>query len=151
MAYGWIATLAEADTYFLEERLRTSAWDALTDDEKKKDLNNSYNRILYDDRLNIPSSPTAAQLAKLKIGQLEYGYYLAQHMSDEDRRIGLQAQHITKAGIVEETYDKDRLDDLPVPQFVLAILSEFNKEVVFAAVDIDRDEEESVNTDVTDL
>lgn len=151
MAYGWIATLAEADTYFLTERLRTSAWDALTDDEKKKDLNNSYNRILHDGRLNIPASPTAAQLVALKIGQLEYGYYLAQHMEDEDRRMGLQAQHVTKAGIVEETYDKDRLDDLPVPQFILAVLSEFSKALVFAAMDIDRDEEESVSEDVTDL
>jgi len=76
MTYGWIASVAEADTYFLTERLRTSAWDVLTEDEKKKDLNNSYNRILHDDRLNIPSSPTAAQLVALKIGQLEYGYYL---------------------------------------------------------------------------
>jgi len=151
MAYGWIATVAEADTYFLKERLRTSAWDVLTNAEKEKDLYHSYNRILHDDRLNIPSSPTAAQLIKLKLGQLEYGYYLAQHLNDEDRRMGLQAQHVQRAGIIEETYDKDRLDDLPVPQFVVAILDEFVKAVVFAAMDIDRDEEESVNEDVTDL
>ena len=151
MAYGWIASVAEADAYFLEERLRTSAWDVLTDDEKKKDLNNAYNRIIHDDRLNIPSSPTAAQLVKLKIGQLEYGYYLAQHMNDEDRRMGLQAQHVTRAGIVEETYNKDQLNELPVPQSVLVILSDFSKAVVFVAVDIDRDEKESVNEDVTDL
>lgn len=151
MAYGWIENVAEADTYFLKKRLRTTSWDILTNAEKEKDLYHSHNRILHDSRLNIPSSPTAAQLVKLKLGQLEYGYYLAQHLNDEDRRMGLQAQHVQRAGIVEETYDKDRLDDLPVPQFVVAILDEFVKAVVFVAMDIDRDEEESVNEDVTDL
>jgi hypothetical protein len=153
MAFGWIVTVLEANTYFLEQRLNTTAWDALTIDstinEKEKVLMNAYNRILYDDRLSIPASPTAAQLVILKLAQCEYSYYLAQHLNDEDRRMGLQAQHVTKAGVVEETYDKDRLDALPIPQFVLAILAPFLKATVFAAVNIDRDEEESVDEDVT--
>ena len=148
---GW-STLAEATSYFADQRLSTTAWDGLADDDaKNKVLNNAYNRIKYCPKLSVPASPSAAELIKLKLGQWEFAYYLATHLADEDRRMGLQAQHVVGAGIVKETYDKDRLDEIPIPQFVLDILIDFNKYTdAFVMMEIDRDEDESVDEDVVD-
>ena len=80
-------------------------------------------------------------------------YYLAQHLEDEDRRKGLQAQATIGAGIIQEKYNKDMLTELPVPPFVEAMLEDagFLTESAFAMVDIDRDEDESVDTKVDDF
>ena len=148
---GW-STLAEAETYFANNRLETSEWDLLADDDKKnKCLNTSFNRITYAKQWAIPSSPTAAELVILKIAQQEMGYYIALHLADEDRRKGLQAQGVIKAGIIKEDYFAEWLDKLPFPPIVIAILDPFLDEKEFYAVDIDRDETKAIGENVTDF
>ena len=150
MAIGWMDTLDEADTFF-KTRLNSSAFTDLGGDEREAALTTAYNRIRYCDNYSIPASPTVAQKAELKIAQCEMAIYMAIHLSDEDRRKGLQIQGVTQAGIVEENYDKDWLDKLPIPPIVDSILKDFKTAVSLGMVDIDRDEEESVDTDATDV
>lgn len=151
---GW-STLAEAESYFADERLETTVWDALaSNDIKNKALNMAYNRIYYHPDYAVPAAgdETAAQKVKLIKIQSEMANYLAVHLADEDRRKGLQAQATIEAGIVKESYDKDKLDELPVPPIVDAMLEEegFTTGKAFGLVDIDRDEDESVDYDATD-
>ena len=146
---GW-STLVEAQTYFENSRLETTEWDLLsTDDMKNKCLNTAYNRIIYAKQFSIPSSPTAADLVKLKLAQQEMGYYLAIHLDDEDRRKGLQAQGVIKAGIIKEDYHSDWLDKLPFPPIVLNILEPFLNEKEFMTSNIDRDEDKAAGDDVS--
>lgn len=152
MSIGWMTNLAEANAYFINERLETDSWDGLANDAiKTKALWNGYNRIYYNPDYSIPSSPTVAQLVRLKKAQCEMAYYLTVHLADEDRRKGLQIQGVTQAGIVEESYDKDWLDKLPIPPIVDLMLEDFKTAVGFGMVDIDRDEDESVDEDTTDV
>ena len=158
MSVGWFDDLDDAKAYFTTERLITTSWDtvvALGDPTATKAVINAYNRILYDPRYDVPTyaDATAAQLVVLKKINGEMAYYLAQHLEDEDRRKGLQAQAVIGAGIVKETYDKDMLDEMPIPPFVDALLKEegFMTEKAFGMVDIDRDEDESVDTKVDDF
>lgn len=156
MPIGWFDNLADAEDYFTNERLITTAWDDLTlDATKTKAVVNAYNRIYYDPRYAVPTyaAATAAQLVILKKVNGEMAYYLAQHLQDEDRRKGLQAQAVIKAGIVKEDYYKEMLDELPVPPFVDALLEAegFTTDVAFGMVDVDRDEDESVDTKVDDF
>ena len=150
MAIGWMDDLNEADTFF-NTRLNNSAWINLDGDERTAALTTAYNRIRYCPDYSIPASPTIAQKAKLKDAQCEMAIYMATHLADEDRRKGLQIQGVTHAGIVEENYDKDWLDKLPIPPIVDSILEDFKTVIGFGLVDIDRDEEESVDTDATDV
>jgi len=158
MSLGWFDDLPDAKAYFTTERLVTTSWDALVvlgDPTATKAVINAYNRIYHDPRYAVPTyaDATAAQLVILKIVNGEMAYYLAQHQEDEDRRKGLQAQATIEAGIVEEKYDKDKLYDLPVPPIVDALLEEegFVTEKAFGMVDVDRDEDESVDTKVDDF
>ena len=150
---GW-ASLAEAELYFANERLKTTHWDDLANnDEKNKTLNMAYNRIYYcpDYAVPVAGAETAAQLVILIKVQSEMAYYMALHLADEDRRMGLEAQHVTHAGIVKEIYDKDKLGEIPIPPIVDALLEDFKTELAMSMVDLDRDEEESVDTEVDEF
>ena len=147
MSLGWFTDLADAIAYFETERLVTTAWDAFTDDAlKSKAVTNAYNRIYYDPKYSLPTyaTATAAELITLKKVNGEMAYYLAQHMEDEDRRKGIQAQGVVSAGIVKEVYDKDMLDKLPLPPIVEGLLSEFETGG-FYAVGIERDEDDDID------
>ena len=150
---GW-ASLAEAEFYFANERLRKTHWTALADaDEKNMALNMGYNRIHYcaDYATPVAGAETAAQLIVLIKAQAEMAYYIALHLEDEDRRKGLQVQAVIHAGIVKEIYDKDKLKEIPIPAAVDALLEPFKTEEAMAIIDIDRDEDESVDTEVDEF
>lgn len=156
MSLGWFDDLDDAKAYFTNERLITTAWAALLvlgDPTATKAIKNAYNRIYHDPRYDVPTyaDATPAQLIVLKIINGEMAYYLAQHMEDEDRRMGLRAQGVTKAGIVKEEYKDDVT--LPVPPIVDDMLDEegFIIEKAFGIVDTDRDEDESVHTKVDEF
>ena len=148
---SWFLNLADAEAYFTDERLGTDVWDELTDTEKPKVVVQAYNRIYYDIRWTLPTSlgATADELVILRKINGEMAYYLALHLADEDRRKGIQAQATIEAGIVKEKYDIGRLDEAPVPAVVIAMLAPWlTLPTMFGAVDLARDEEESVNTKV---
>ena len=101
---GW-TTLSGANSYFATERLDSTFWDALNassgeKDEKSAVLHMAYNRIRFHSGFTVPSSPTTAQTERLSMAQYELAYYLAEHLVDEDRRKGIQAQGVVGAGIV---------------------------------------------------
>lgn len=162
MAIGWVSDLAAAESYFLNERVESPAWDSLPvtsggRDGKTAALKMAYNRLRTCKDFAIPTTPTADQTERLKIAQCETAYYLAQHLADEDKRKGLHAQGVVGAGIVQETYvrfssDSRQLMDIPLPPIVYQLLDDMKvAEVPFYAVDIDRREDESVDTNVVGL
>ena len=155
MSLGWFDSLVNAKAYFTIERLVTKAWDDLsTDALKTKAVINAYNRVYYDPRYDVPTyaAATAAQLVILKKVNGEMAYYLAQHLDDEDRRMGLRNQGVIKAGIVKEDYKDDSIE-LPVPPFIDALLADegFVTEKAFGMVDIARDESKSVDEKVDEF
>jgi len=152
MAWDYFTNQVEADLYFTNERLDSTAWTALLAN-KEKCINMAYNRIFYAPGFSLPTmaAATPAQLVILKKAVAEMAYYLAVHLSDEDRRKGIQVQGTIEAGIVQEKYSADWLDKLPIPPFVLALLDPFKTYLPFAKCDIDRNENYSVNEDVTGL
>lgn len=145
---GWFDALSTAESYFTAERLNTTAWDALSTDAKKtKALTQAYNRLYYSGLFELPTyaEASAAQLIVLQKAQAEMAYYLAQHLADEDRRKGIQAQGVTEAGIVKETYSEANLSDIPIPPLVAGILVDYSTEgeaFYVSAVDRDEDEED---------
>ena len=156
MAIGWFADLAAAEDYFADERLETEAWDDLDNALKTKALNQAYNRLYHSKEFILPTYTEAsvADLVVLTKAQAEMAYYLAIHLDDEDRRKGLQAQAVTEAGIVKEKYDAEKLYDTAIPPFVRDLLCAYlagTPETYFGAVDICRDENESVDEDVCDF
>ena len=156
MSIGWFATLDEARDYFIDERLETEAWDDLFESAgtlETKALKQAYNRIYYDPRWALPTyaEASAEELVELQKANAEMAYYLAIHIADEDRRKGLQAQGVTDAGIVKEKYSEKKLYDLPVPPMVIAILAPWKTGRHFRAIDLERDEGESVDTKVHDF
>jgi hypothetical protein len=153
MAIGWFDNLTDGNNYFINERLETSAWDELEDIYRTKALNTAYNRLYYCKDYSLPTyaQASAVQRIILKKAQAEMAYYLAQHLADEDRRKGLQAQGVTDAGIVKESYDLNYLDKLPIPPFVDELLADFKTAKSFALIDIDRDEDESAGDEVADV
>ena len=157
---GW-STLAEATTYFTDERLETTVWDAIVaigvltvNDIKNKALNMAYNRIYYDPRYAVPvaGAETATQKIILIKVQCEMANYLLVHLADEDRRMGLRGQGVIKAGIVKEDYKDDSIE-LPVPAFIDALLDAegFTTEKAFGMVDLARDEDKSVDEKVDEF
>jgi len=156
MPTGWFTSLSQARTYFDTERLETEAWDDLFSSVgtlETKVLIQAYNRLYYDPRWTLPTyvEASAAQLTELQKANAEMAYYLAVHLADEDRRKGLQAQGVIAAGVVKETYSESYLMSLPVPPFVIAILEPWATAKPFGAVNVARDEEESVETKVHDF
>jgi len=150
---GW-STLAEAVAYFANERYVTTHWDATTtNDLKNKVLNMAYNRIHYCPDYDTPAKAdaTAAQKIFLIKAQAEMAYYFCLHLADEDRRMGLQSQNVIKAGIVKEDYYAEMLNNLPIPAIVDNLLADFKTEISMAMIDIDRDEDESVDTEVDEF
>jgi hypothetical protein len=156
-AIGYLTT-TEADAYF-STRLASDAWTTIPADsnfvKKIAALTTAYDRLFYCGLFDLPTfaDATAAQLVFLKKAQAEMAHYLLLHLADEDRRLGLQAQNVTVAGIVKEQYRESDLNTLPIPAFITAGLEAAGFSTApapFYAVDIDRDENESVNTDVTD-
>jgi len=148
---GWFDVLGTANAYFTDKRFGTSEWDAEADADKTKALWNAYNRIYYDPAYNVPAyaDATAAQLVVLQVANAEMAYYIIQHLNDEDRRKGIQAQGVIKAGIVKEDYYAEFLDKLPVPPFVDAILDQFKANLPLHIVNLERDEDEGVDYDPT--
>lgn len=145
MAIGWLLNLTSGTDYFTEERLRDSFWTSLaTDALKTRAIINAYNRLYYGNEFVLPTyaEASADQLVVLRKANCEMAYYIAQHLSDEDRRKNIQAQGVIRAGIVKETYLEEMLKNTPVPPFVrdMLIAAGFKKRKFFNIVELERDE-----------
>jgi hypothetical protein len=147
--YGWFADITDADDYFLNERLETEAWDDLDSlasagAYKIKALMHAYNRLFYSPNWSLPdyAHATAAQLIILTKAQAEMAYYLGVHVlyGDEDRRKGIQAQGVIRAGIVQEDYLESMMDAVPIPPPVQDLLEPWSTSKPIALFNIDRRE-----------
>lgn len=144
MSVGWFINLADAEAYFLTERLQTGHWDGLSGDPTKtKAVIQGFNRIYYSSEFTTPlfADASADQLVILRKVNGEMAYYLAEHLEDEDIRKNLQAQAVKKAGVVKEDYSEDMLMDVPVPPWVWDMLKKggFVTKTQFKIVEIERD------------
>lgn len=158
MSIGYFVDIADANDYFDLERLETSAWDALLEItghyERSKAVTQAFNRLYFDPRWTLPdyAHATADELEILRKANAEMAYYLAVHLEAEDHRKGLQAQATTEAGVVKEKYDTARADTVPVPAAVVAMLAPWViLPTAFGIVNLERDEEESVDTKVDEF
>lgn len=151
MPIGWFLNLAAADTFFLEEQFDTTAWDAETPANKTKAILHAYNRIYYSSQFDVPTyiGATAAEKEILSRANGVFAKYIIIHIQDEDRRHGIIDQGVIEAGIVEETYSEDAMGKAPIPAVVKDMLEDFSNLIYFGKTDIDRDEDESVDTNVT--
>jgi hypothetical protein len=145
MAVGWLHNIANAETYFLKERLYYSFWTGLSTNTKKEaSLIHAYNRLYYGNEFALPTyaEASADQLVVLRKANCEMAYYIAQHLADEDRRKNIQAQGVIRAGIVKETYLEEMMKNTPVPPFVrdMLIAAGFKKTKLFKVVALERDE-----------
>lgn len=136
MAIGWFPDIATADTYF-GNRYGAEGWASLTT-EKTPLLTSAYNRIRFSKMFSVPAGAGGVTLAKLQAAQAELAWYIYIHAQDEDRRKGLQAQGVTTAGVVQETYDADMAGKNAFPAAVLDLLDEFRVKGFFL-IDIKRD------------
>jgi len=135
------ATVADADNY-LNHRVGADAyWGNLDNAEKEIPLVTAYNWLTECGQYTFPDAITPRMI----MAQAEMALFLLQHGADLDIRMGLQAQGVTVAGIVRETYRGD--PGVPVPPVVKAMLRDYDKARSFAIVDIERDEDHGVDYD----
>lgn len=93
---SWV-TLAEAETYF-SGRVKTTAWDALTDQVKEDYLRTAFRWILYDPQYSAPKS---ADDDAVKNGQCEAALFLINYYDEFTKREALIA-----SGVTSFTYSK---------------------------------------------
>lgn len=117
MAIGWMNDVAQADTYFVT-RLSSAAWSAASAGNKQAALWTAYHRLIDCDAYTLEeTTPTSAPLRR---AQCEMAFYMLKHLGAEDHRLGIQAQGVVSAGIVQESYKQEM--ELPIPAIVDAIL-----------------------------
>lgn len=154
MPFGYFTTVGDADDYFNTERSESGAWVGIADEKKKESLlTGAYNRLFYNSQWNLPTlaAATAAQLIILKKANAEMAYYMAIHLNAEDRRKGIQAQAVIKAGIVKEDYFAEMIDNVPIPAFIKDLLAGFAAGSWIGLIDIGRDEDKSVSEKIDNM
>jgi hypothetical protein len=129
------ATLAEAELYFKGRIGASTFWSTAF---KPAALISAFNYLYYSGYYDFPTTPTQA----MKIAQCEMALFLLQHQADMDARMGLQAQGVIQSGIVQETYSKDAVGQIPIPALVSNLLEEHETGSPLLAADVTRDDEE---------
>jgi hypothetical protein len=140
-----MANEAQADTYFAT-RLNATAW---TGTNKTPALWTAYHRLI--DCADYDLSATTPTSEPLRRAQCEMAYYMLKHLSAEDHRLGIQAQGVISAGIVQEAYKEEM--KVPIPAIVDDILSKagFKKyKAPFKMIAIGRDDTLDSNDKITE-
>lgn len=135
---SWIS-LAEANDYFAT-RVGSSLWNESNPIEKAQALVSAFNQLSGCGLFDIPSEITS----NLKNAQCEMALFILKYQEDIDARKGLQAQGVSSAGIVQETYDKDMMSQVPVPPIVKSMLSEYESGSNLEALEAKRDDDEEI-------
>jgi len=128
---SWIL-LADAEIYMLGRLGASKFWNTTVD--KIAALITAYTQLANCGRWEIP-----AEISEdMEIAQCEMALYLLQHLEDSDTRAGLQAQGVTAAGIVQETYDPDAKDELAIPAIVKRLFKAYETESSIEIVHLHR-------------
>lgn len=137
------ATLAYAETYFTTRLNADVFWNStVTDAKKEAALITAYEFLMGCGEYSIASDSSDVAVKK---AQCEMALFLLQHLADMDARKGIQAQGVSQAGIVQETYDMSKVGEMPLPPIVKRLLKDSAVEGVgFGGVDVTRDDVEDV-------
>jgi len=128
----WL-TESEADAYF-ETRLGASDFWA-TGTEKTAALTTAQNFIESSGLFSLPTAATAV----MRNAVCEQALFLLMH--NTDRRVGLQAQGVTWAGVIKEKYGGEV--NIPICPMAAEMLSDYATAGA-GIVGLERDEEEDV-------
>jgi len=146
MAIGWMTDNAQADTYFTQ-RLSSAAWTTATEANQTASLWTAYYRLIDCDAYTLDATtPTSEPLRR---AQCEMAFYLLKHLAAEDHRMGIRAQGVLAAGIVQENYKDDV--ELPIPAIVDAILDKAGFKAAatsFFVAAIGRDDSKDIDEEV---
>jgi hypothetical protein len=115
-------TIAFADDYF-DERWGTSAWAALTNNQKTVLLIHAYNWINQQPDISIPASSTTTIV---KQAQCEVAWYIYSYFDSHEKRRALYIQGVTKFKISKFSED---LQGASFPEFVKGMLKDFITEI----------------------
>lgn len=139
---SWIS-VTDATTYYATRLNADKYWPAsLTDAQKDAALITAFRMLMDCGLFSLSASDTSDAV---KRAQMEMALFLLQHGEDIDARKGLQAQGVTQAGIVSETYDLDKAGVFPIPPIVRQLLKDSVIEGAgFGACDVTRDDTEDV-------
>ncbi len=130
--YGWV-TMEEAETY-MSLRLNAAAyWHSGI--SKEAALMTAYNYLVNSGLFSFPDDASD----NMKTAQFETALFLLQHLEDMDARLGLQAQGVRQAGVVQESYE---VADLPLPNTIGRLLTVYKVENGFRSIEIERDDDE---------
>jgi len=107
---SWV-TIAQANTYFLT-RYGAGAWASLLDIDKEALLITAYNRIKNSNSVTI-----GAVTVKIKIGQMEYAWYIYGNNAEIEKHQALANQGIKQFNIgnFSETIENPNF----IPDFIL--------------------------------
>jgi len=132
--YGWV-TETEANNYMFTRLGASTYW--YTGADKVAALTTAYNMLTA----GSWSFPTTISL-NMQNAQFEMALFLLQHQAGMDARMGLQAQGVTQAGIVEETYKGDGSLEIPFPPMVKKFLYAYETKTGAEIMEVSRDDDE---------
>ncbi|NCC60049.1 MAG: hypothetical protein EOM12_03735 [Verrucomicrobiae bacterium] len=136
---SWV-TVEYANTYFSTRLNAYTFW--TTGTSKEAALVTAYEFLMGCGQYSIAADSTDPAVKK---AQCEMALFLLQHGADMDSRKGIQAQGVTQAGIVGESYDLAMAGTVPLPPIVKQLLKDSMIEGSgFGATDITRDDTEAV-------
>lgn len=138
--YGWI-NVTDANTYMATRLGASKYWTDTA--EKAAALQTAYNQIMGSNLFNFSDTGTATQI--MKDAQCEMALFLLAHQEDMDVRLGLQAQGVSAAGIVNETYKPENIDGIPIPPIVRKLLDAYKVSTPIGMAVLERDEEEDLD------
>jgi hypothetical protein len=133
------ASWQEAEDYFATRFGVGTNWSALTDANKIAALISAYRQLINCSDFTIAADDVTDVV---KNAQCEMALFLIIHQTDMDARKGLQAQGVTQAGIVGETYDKDMASRAAVPAMIRSMLTDYESGSPLLQADAERDDEE---------
>jgi hypothetical protein len=135
---GWIL-LVDAETYMATRVGATKYWHSGA--EKIAALMTAYNQLVACGLFDFPVDVSV----NMKNAQCEMALFLLIHQEDMDTRMGLQAQGVTQAGIIQETYNPDNVDAIPIPPIVKTMLESYKTDTDIHVIGIERDEDEEIS------
>ena len=136
--YGWV-TLEEAETYMASRLGAEKYWH--TGVSKTAALTTAYNQLNACGWFDFPTDIST----NMKNAQCEQALFLLIHQEDMDVRLGLQAQGVSAAGIVQETYGKE-IEGIPISPHAKQMLEDYEDadKSAFQVKEISRDDDEDV-------
>lgn len=128
----WVS-LEDANIYMSTRLGASTFWNTAA--EKEAALVTAYNFLMASD-YDFPTDISNNMI----MAQCETALFLLQHQEDMDARMGLQAQGVTEAGVVQEKYSESLT--IPLPAVVRKLIAVYETITGFETVNVSRDDNE---------